>query len=722
MSNPVRLALALGFTFGLAAAMSTAKAAVPATVPYSWQNVAIKGGGLVSGLLFHPTERDLLYARTDVGGAFRWDPAGHRWIPLNDSLGRDDAELLGVVSFAVDPSDTQRLYLAGGSYLPDWGKPAAFFSSTDRGATWSRTPLPFHLGGNADGRQMGERLQVDPHDSAVLFLGTNQDGLWRSADRGQTWQRVDGFPAMSLTFVLFDPHGVLSEKPTPVIYAGAADRTKPALYRSADAGVTWSSVSDQPSGYMIQHAACDGQGVLYLTFSNNPGPNDTTDGAVWKYEFSGNRWTNISPITPSASHHDSFSYAGLGVDARHAGVVMVSTLDRWTKGDEIFRSTDGGARWKPILANSTWDNSAAPYSKAFKPHWIGSVALDPFDSDRALFATGYGVFTAARATAVDHGATTPWLFADDGLEETVVAELVSPPAGAPLLSALFDLGGFRHDDLTTSPAAGTLQPSRGTSTSMAFAAQRPMKLVRTHSGAARGALSTDGGATWRDFAATPPPATAHGAGRISVSCDGRRLVWLPKGSGPYFSTDDGATWTAGSADFLSPTDYHNVGPVADGANPDKFYVYDVATGRVHLSIDGGAHFSATAALPAGGGSPQTEAGREGRLWVPTPGGLFVSNDSGRNFQPIDAVQAADQIGFGRAAPGADLPAVFLAGRIAGRQGIFRSDDGGRSWIAINDSARQFGWINALTGDPRVFGRVYLGTGGRGIFYGEPAKP
>jgi xyloglucan-specific exo-beta-1,4-glucanase len=54
-------------------------------------------------------------------------------------------------------------------------------------------------------------------------------------------------------------------------------------------------------------------------------------------------------------------------------------------------------------------------------------------------------------------------------------------------------------------------------------------------------------------------------------------------------------------------------------------------------------------------------------------------------------------------------------------GFFRSDDKGESWVRINDDQRQWGFCTVIIGDPRVSGRVYIGTGGRGIITGEPKK-
>src|SRR5262245_15945133 len=74
-----------------------------------------------------------------------------------------------------------------------------------------------------------------------------------------------------------------------------------------------------------------------------------------------------------------------------------------------------------------------------------------------------------------------------------------------------------------------------------------------------------------------------------------------------------------------------------------------------------------------------------------------------------------------AAPGQSYMALYSSAQINGVRGIFRSDNAGTSWIRINDDQHQYGSTDAaITGDPRVFGRVYISTNGRGVIYGEPS--
>ena len=61
---------------------------------YTFKNVAIGGGGFVTGIIFNPTEKGLVYARTDVGGAYRMDSrSGGAWVPLLDWAGQTDWNL-----------------------------------------------------------------------------------------------------------------------------------------------------------------------------------------------------------------------------------------------------------------------------------------------------------------------------------------------------------------------------------------------------------------------------------------------------------------------------------------------------------------------------------------------------------------------------------------------------------------------------------------------------
>jgi hypothetical protein len=159
-------------------------------------------------------------------------------------------------------------------------------------------------------------------------------------------------------------------------------------------------------------------------------------------------------------------------------------------------------------------------------------------------------------------------------------------------------------------------------------------------------------------------------------------------------------------------------PIADRVNAGKFYIY--SSTRMYVSTNGGTNFIASGTLASGGGTPCAVFGHEGDLWVPLGGsGLAHSTDSGTTFTVNSSVQATF-VSVGMAAPGQSYPAIFVSATIGGVFGLHRSDDGGTSWTRINDNQHQFGLasIHALCADRRIYGRVYFGTEGRGIIYGD----
>lgn len=705
------------------------KAGGPKEQPYRWRNVEIVGGGFVSGLVFSPIQKDLLYARTDIGGAYRWNATTRRWIPLNDFIGQPEGNLFGTESIGVDPTDPNRVYLAQGTYTQSWASNGAIFRSDDQGRTWQRTDLPIKLGGNEDGRSIGERLVVDPNKNNVLYFGSRKDGLWKSMDYAASWSKVASFPIASsdngigVGIIVYDYRSGASGNPTPVIYVGVDLPGGPGLYRSKNAGVTWEAVSGQPKGFLPHHAALDANGILYLTYGDGPGPNGMSDGAVWKLDTKSDTWSDITPIKPGSEGVGHFGYAGLALDAQHPGTLLVSTMDKWSSGDDIYRTTDGGAHWTALRAKSERDSSGSPFvnfgnKSASFGWWIGALALDPFRPDHVLYGTGATIWGSDDGTAADKDAPTHWTVRAQGLEETAVQALLSPPTGPHLISGLGDIGGFRHDDLAVSPQAGMwTNPMISSTDGLAFAEKAPDIVVRVGGGkpGERGAISRDGAKSWTPFPAEP--AGSKGGGSIAVAADGSVMLWSPNGGSASYSTDRGATWT------LCKGVPARVWPVADRENAKAFYALDAEAGELYVSLDSGVTFAARATALPKRSRLYTPPGRTGDLWLTGGnGGLLHSMDAGMTFTKLEYVQAADTIGFGMAAPEHKYPALYLVGKINDVAGVFRSDDEGANWVRVNDDRHQYGWIGqAVTGDPRIYGRVYLATNGRGILYADPVQ-
>ncbi|WP_030373350.1 RICIN domain-containing protein [Streptomyces rimosus] len=677
--------------------------------PYKWRNAQVVGGGYVTGLVLNPREKGLLYARTDMGGAYRWDTAAEQWIPLTDWLGEKDWNLLGIDALATDPVDPDRLYLATGTYTNNWAGNGAILRSTDRGRTFQRTDLPFKLGGNEDGRGAGERLAIDPSDHRSLLLGTRKNGLWRSTDHGVTWRQVSTFPVKDgagsgagISFVTYGPAG------SNTVYVGVADRSA-SLYRSTDGGSTWQAVPGHPTGQMPQHGVVSGDGSLYLTYTDNLGPNGVTAGSVWKYTPAGGAWKDISPSK------GAYGFSGLAVDPRKPSTVMVTTLDRWWPEDEIYRSTDGGTTWKALAGKSVRNASAAPYIGTHTGHWMTALAIDPSDSGHVLYGTGNGIWRSKDADATDSGGTSHWSVGARGLEETALMDAIAPPGGATVITAMGDQGGFRHDDLTKVPAGRMNNPMMSNSTDIDFAQANPSVMVRVGSGGAQdGAYSTDGGNSWTGFRSEP--VAGADSGQVALAADGSSIVWTEAGQVPYRSTDKGASWSKvgglGAGAVV----------VADRSSAGTFY--SLAGGTLYASTDGGATFTARATGLPSGGRLKAVPGVAGDLWIAGGDqGLLHSTDGGRTFARLTTVKSAAALGFGKAAPGASYQALYMIGTVNDVSGVFRSTDKGATWLRVNDGAHQWGNISGvgvITGDPDTFGRVYIGTNGRGLQYGDPS--
>jgi hypothetical protein len=737
-------------------AFSITLQALSVKVGNTWSSAKIGGGGYVTGLIFHPTSANVLYARTDVGGAYRWDPANLSWVAITDGFSAAASFQHGVESIALDPNNDQLVYMVTGMYNST-DATARMYISGDRGNSWTPVNLPFSAGANNNGRAIGERLMVDPNKPSVLFFGSRTAGLWKSSDSGRTWAQVTslsstkltadqlnniGGHAMGVELVVYDTATKGTGTATATIYTAIApDYVSAAglssnLYKSTDAGASWRPVSTPISGYHMPHMVRAADGMFYVLFTKGAGPGD--GGPARLYKFDGTTWTLLNS-------NNSAGYGGLSVYGTGATTrIALGVSGTWGNysGQQIVQLSDnGGSTWREIEAAMPGQTASG---------WVDDVEIDPFNRDRILHVHGGGIVETRNASS----STPTWNFAVNGLEETCTMALTTPPPGASytLLTGSGDVGTWIYTDLTKAP---TLSPykqwSNGNSVDTAWSDSNYIATtgVVNSSGAGAGYWSGDGGNTWASFGTLPAGAAANTAGATNIVVTARnKLVWAPADSVPSYSTDNGATWTATNLPALTviggfPRSYRLV---ADRKNPNKVYAYDSGgawwgtAGKVYVSTDGGHNYTLSQgsvsanlrANPFGVTSMAVNPNVEGDLWLADGNAVYHSVDSGANWTKLNNfaslwgsrqtwqwpdVQGASIVALGKAKAGATYSAaVYVMGVVNGVWGVYRSDDGGATWTRFNDDAHQYAGPSVMAADHNVDGRIYLGGSCRGVLY------
>ncbi|KAF5377695.1 hypothetical protein D9615_005239 [Tricholomella constricta] len=717
---------------------------------YTWKNVKIGGGGgFVPGIVFNPTEKGLAYARTDIGGAYKLN-ADNSWTPLLDFA--DDARwnYWGVDALATDPVQPALIHQATGMYTNSWDpNNGQILISTDYGKTFTPSRLPFKVGGNMPGRGMGERLAVDPNSNGILFFGARSGkGLWKSTNFGVTWTQVTSFPStgtyipdasdssgynsdkVGIAWVTFDKTSGSSGSATPRIFVGVANKGSTNIYVTTNGGTTWTAVAGQNTTYLPHKGVLSpAEKALYVSYSDGAGPYDGTLGAVYRYDIAASTWKDITPVSGSDLY---FGFGGVAVDIQKPGTIMVAALNSWWPDGQIYRSTNSGATWTPF-----WDWNGYPnmnkyysYTNSLAP-WLGpnyvdvtpgnkqigwmmeALVINPLDSNHWLYGTGATIQGGRDLLKWDTTRNVSLNAWADGIEETAIQGLISPPSGPSLLSAVGDIGGFTHTSLTAAPKAGFTNPTWATAADIDFAGLNPATVVRIGTGDSTSgkqvALSYDSGASWSPHYGA---ADNVSGGKVAISADGATVLWRTGSNGVQVSSNSAAFTTVPSlpSSAVIASD-KKTATVFYGASGSSFY----------LSTDSGKTFAAKGSLGSSTSPVKiiVNPGVTGDVWVSTDKGLFHSTNSGTSFSATSGVTQAWAIALGAPAKAGGYPALFAAANIDGI-GYFRSDDAGVNWVKINDAAHGFGSAsaNVLTADPRIYGRVYIGTNGRGIFYGD----
>lgn len=735
-----------------------------------WDTLTIGGGGFVSGIV---TGKEVMYARTDVGGAYKFNYETEKWEQLFDFITDADRGLLSIDAMAIDPNDDDTVYfLAGCAYFS--GAKTSIFKTTDGGKTFTEIDVTnlIQVHGNGNGRQTGEAIAVDPDDPNTIYCGgdvtAGESCLIKSTDGGMTWNPVKGYDDLGLfeteiKWPLWTSHMTRAldngEYQTQngistiyvydgKVYVGTSTTGENSVVVANVSDDKFTDISSKmsPTNYPARINS-DGQGNLYFSFQGTVvvGAGGTS-GGIFKYDTKTGTATDISPVAGG--------YSEAHVDMDNPNHIVTSTCGLWYSqmwqewsdeqgpawGDRFFKSEDGGVSWTEMTpgCNTGWgtpiiseylDDGGYEWIRNKAIHWVGSIVIDPLNPDKINITSGNGIFSCDNTWD-----DVPQLyFNPDGIEEVVALDMVSIPGGVAY-SAIGDYDGFIHLDADEIPEQYI--PNIGSTSAIAYCPSDTKVMCRVGEHDGKGYYSLDAGKTWSDLK------VPSGGGKMAITqlADGTYRFFKAESGGSLLRYTDnfGSTWSSADGIKGTKTSYTLVDP----NDPSKVYAYSCTYNDYWASNPNvtepsfeEAHYSVFTSNDYGATFTENQIARydmcdhTGDLAYITDDtlaaaagwyGLYIITENGTKSEKTD-VFYAKTVGYGAPEKTGGINTLYIYGMPteSDKEGVYRSTDGGKNWVCINTEHLYGGTGNGnfLVGDMNEFGKVYMSTVGCGIVYG-----
>jgi photosystem II stability/assembly factor-like uncharacterized protein len=353
-----------------------------------WRNIGpANTGGRIDDLAVARVagQPDAIYVATASGGVFKSSNQGTTWAPVFD---RVDA-MMSIGDVAVAPSDPNVVWAGTGEannrQSSSWGD--GIYKSVDAGTTWI-------FAGLRDSHHIG-RIVVHPSNPGVVYVaaaghlwGPNAErGVFKTADGGQTWQKVlyvdENTGATDLAMDPRDPE---------TVYAAMYQRQRTAwgfngggpgsgIFRTRDGGATWTRLADGlprgDKGRIGLETSLVDAGVVYAVVEAQG-----REGGVYRSPDGGNTWQQMSGLDPRPMY-----YSQIRLDPKDRNRVYLLGSNRG-----FYISDDGGRSFRDVFSGVHSEDHAL---------WI-----DPADTNHLIVGGDGGV-----SISWDRGAT--WLFRDN---------------------------------------------------------------------------------------------------------------------------------------------------------------------------------------------------------------------------------------------------------------------------------------------------------------------
>ncbi|MGH3329036.1 MAG: WD40/YVTN/BNR-like repeat-containing protein [Streptomycetales bacterium] len=543
-------------------------------------------------------------------GVYRSTDDARTWQPV----GLADSGSIGRI--AVDPTDSDRLFVAASGPLFAPGGQRGLYRSTDGGESFDLVlPGPNPTTGAVD-------VVVDPvrpnrvyaalwdriREPDLRDYGGPGSGIYRSTDGGDTWTRLteglpqpeEGLGRIGLAVAPSDPDRLYA-----IVIRG--NGRFEGLFTSGDAGTVWTRLPDTETlvgsqstfGWWFGRVWVDPDDARHVFVAGVPMIESTNGGRTWGAEF-------------DAFHVD-----------QHAMTWSPHDQQRVYIGNDggVYRSEDDGAL-------------GAPWISATREPWTQFYTVAVSRQDPSRISGG----------SQDNGSLRSWGEPDwntyvggDGLENLI------NPADQENVYGCFQFGNcFRSEDggdTLTNITPGTVSDRRNWQTPLVFDPTDPSTL---YYGGDRVNRSTDQGRTWQVIS----PDLTGGPGRderpfgtlttISVAAtDPQRIYAGTDDARLWTSADGGGTWTRLDEGTALP-DRWVTSTAVDPRDADRAYAtfsgFRAGSSAAHVfrtTDSGGTWTDISGNLPdAPVNHVQLNPGKGNQLYVATDVGVFGTRDGG----------------------------------------------------------------------------------------------
>jgi photosystem II stability/assembly factor-like uncharacterized protein len=201
-----------------------------------------------------------------------------------------------------------------------------------------------------------------PSEPATFYLGAVNGGVWKTTDAGSTWHSMwNDQPSGSIGSIavsLSDPN---------VLYVGSGEglqrpdlSTGDGVYKSTDAGKTWTHLEGLRDGQQIGQVAIDPRDPnrVFVAVEGHPfGPNE--ERGLYRTTDGGKTFKRVLFVS------DKTGASEVQIDPQNPQIVFAGMWQRqeapWENGSfgggegGLYRSTDGGDTWKKLTGNGLPD-------------------------------------------------------------------------------------------------------------------------------------------------------------------------------------------------------------------------------------------------------------------------------------------------------------------------------------------------------------------------------